>query len=208
MGEIISGKLVVQNRKKTDLIRDLKAKGYDLNIKGRFVSPKDAALEEEERDVVNDGRGYEYLMSLSIWSLTMEKVQALLKEKAAKEEEIKILIGQTIYQLWQADLDNFLVQWENFEAMQAELESSVPADKAGKKKGGAAAAKKKKIVNLSDSDMSMDDLSEEDFSPVKKKKAAVSFINDIADTGRYLILFDVSYSPRKRLLLVRLRRIL
>ena len=182
MGEIISGKLVVQNRKKIDLIRDLKAKGYDLNIKGRFVSPKDAASKEDEEDsdFVNDGRGYEYLMSLSIWSLTMEKVQALLKEKAAKEEEIKILIGQTIYQLWQADLDNFLVQWENFETMQAELESSMPTDKAGKKKGGAAAAKKKKIVNLSDSDMSMHDVSEDDFSPVKKKKAVVSFMNEIA----------------------------
>lgn len=78
---IIEGKLVVQNRKKKDILIDLKANGF------RPFSPKKNANmgdndEENEEDIEdakeNSQRGYDYLLSMPIWSLTIEKVEFIL----------------------------------------------------------------------------------------------------------------------------------
>ena len=52
--------------------------------------------------------GYDYLLSMPLWSLTWEKVEKLKKEREEKEVEVKQLIDTPIGKLWSTDLDAFL----------------------------------------------------------------------------------------------------
>jgi hypothetical protein len=87
--EIINGKLVVQNRKKTDILAELKRRDYAPFAKGQGsttagdspVTPTDGGDESDEDAEVesasNKGagiRGYDYLLSMPIWNLTLEYV--------------------------------------------------------------------------------------------------------------------------------------
>jgi DNA topoisomerase-2 len=67
--------------------------------------------------VNSSDHGYDYLLSMPIWNLTMEKVESLLKEKLDKETQVKILIDQTILDLWRIDLDIFSEKWDEFETI-------------------------------------------------------------------------------------------
>jgi DNA topoisomerase-2 len=73
--EIIDGKLKVQNRKKVDIVQDLKKRGYHAILKSGVVE------DEEEADTTGNNHGYDYLMSMPIWSLTMEKVGFHLRNR-------------------------------------------------------------------------------------------------------------------------------
>lgn len=159
--EIIAGTLIVNNRKKKDLLDELKQKKYDPLLKG-----------DEFDEEGSNNHGYDYLLSMPIWNLTMEKVENLLKEKLEKEKQVKILIDQTALDLWRIDLNEFLEKWDEFEMMINALESQKPApNKKAKKTVGQMIKKTKKY----DSDITLSD--EEDYAP-KKKKAAAKKNND------------------------------
>lgn len=87
----------------------------------------------------------------------------MLAEKRSKEAEIKFLIGQTIADLWRTDLDTILAQWDEFERVQTELESTRPGKSGPSKK---IPLKKAKALKKDDSDISMED---DEFAPKKKK---------------------------------------
>ena len=74
--EIINGSLVVSNRKKADLLSILKKSNYAQFFKnGSKVEGKlDIELDEDDNDALGGESGYDYLLSMAIWSLTMEKV--------------------------------------------------------------------------------------------------------------------------------------
>jgi DNA topoisomerase-2 len=85
--EIIAGALKVQNRKKVDLLRELQRRNYFPvpKPKAAVVAGSDSAAgagageDEEEGDDIPAGvpasSDYDYLLSMPIWSLTMEKVK-------------------------------------------------------------------------------------------------------------------------------------
>ncbi|RKP07961.1 DNA topoisomerase, partial [Thamnocephalis sphaerospora] len=112
--EIISGKLVVQNRKKADILAELRSRGYAAFP--RKTDEAQAGEEQEEEDAgdekSNKNHGYDYLLSMAIWSLTHEKVQQLMKERAEKESELNVLLAKTPKDLWNADLDAFMMVWQ------------------------------------------------------------------------------------------------
>ena len=109
--EIISGKLIIQNRKKKDLMNELVERNYDPIPKKKAVSNNDA--EEEEEDSSDPSQGsFDYLLSMPLWNLTWEKVQALINEKTIKEAEITTLLGKTAMALWKTDLEQFVNEWE------------------------------------------------------------------------------------------------
>ncbi|KAI8849905.1 DNA topoisomerase [Chytridium lagenaria] len=100
--EIIQGKLVVQNRKKADIVRDLRARDYKPFPKAKGRAEKKGEEEDEEEDQGNtlgkkdeSAQDYDYLLSMAIWSLTSEKVDQLKKELQAKMDEITILTEKT-----------------------------------------------------------------------------------------------------------------
>ena len=70
--EIIEGKLIVSNRKKADLLLDLKKRDY-LPIYKKKVNAEQQDDEEQDEEASSD-HGYDYLLTMPIWNLTMEKV--------------------------------------------------------------------------------------------------------------------------------------
>ena len=167
VSEIVKGTLVVQNRKKADIVGTLRSRGY-------------RSFGGEESDA-----GFNYLLSLPILSLSMEKIEILLAERDGKKQELNELLSKTSKDLWKCDLDLFVAEWESFVK---ELESSdepLPAKARGgskKKKPITFKPKKKKQLNSdgepsmsSESDDFEDDDDDEDFGfkPKGKKLTTV-----------------------------------
>eukprot|EP00955_Chlamydomonas_euryale_P051602 354903-Chlamydomonas_euryale.AAC.24 len=58
-----------------------------------------------------DARGYNYLLSMPIWSLTLERVQKLTAEADAQAAVVEELRAATNRAMWARDLDAFLEVW-------------------------------------------------------------------------------------------------
>ncbi|TPX44377.1 hypothetical protein SeLEV6574_g04534 [Synchytrium endobioticum] len=165
--EIISGLLVVQNRKKADIVADLRARKYDPVFKKK----DEADGQDDQHDVNDNDHGYDYLLSMPIYSLTVEKIAQLEREKTEKRRELELLEAKSATDLWRTDLDAFLAQWEAFEAQMDEAESQQPA--TGKKSSKLPLTKKSKPKkNVAESeDEDVDDIINDgygDFATVKK----------------------------------------
>jgi len=49
--------------------------------------------------------GYNYLLAMPLWSLTLEKVEELRRQLKQKEEELDKLLRTSIQEIWGLDLD-------------------------------------------------------------------------------------------------------
>jgi len=70
-------------------------------------SSSQSATEEGGKD---KGPDFNYLLGMAMWCLTKERKDELLKQTEAKAEELRILKSKTPKQLWQDDLDAFMVE--------------------------------------------------------------------------------------------------
>lgn len=109
--ELLNDELNLKNCKKEILISELHSKGYksykalnkvqstihDINNDGIEI------IEEEDSN-----KDYNYLLNLPIWSLTLEKVDALKQDVKIKDQELKLIMKKSIEEFWIEDLDNFL----------------------------------------------------------------------------------------------------
>ncbi|WWC62083.1 uncharacterized protein I303_104673 [Kwoniella dejecticola CBS 10117] len=151
---IIAKELIVNNKKKSvivDELRALKFRPFPKKAVAKESGETENALEEEEEGMASD---YDYLLGMAIWSLTVEKVNKLLAERDAKEAELIELLKLSPQDIWNTDLDKFLVEW------QLCLDNDILAAKGLKPKTkGAikAAAKKKKRAAGEDTDDEEDD---------------------------------------------------
>ncbi|RKO93185.1 DNA topoisomerase [Blyttiomyces helicus] len=113
--EIITGDLVVQNRRKPELVRTLRSAGYtELRDGDDVAAPAadDVADTDADAEEDNDSKGFDYLLSMPIWNLTAEKVEKLTRARDEKSEELSQLQQKSPTDLWRADLDAFLVEWD------------------------------------------------------------------------------------------------
>lgn len=161
---IIRKELTVSNKKKKVIVQELRDLNFRPFPKG---GPKPATAgedaptleEEEEEDQGSDG-DFDYLLGMAIWNLTEEKVQKLLQQRDAKEEELIELLKLTPQDIWNKDLDEFLEEWENcLEEDEALRKATKPKTKAAVKR----AVKARKRAKGEDTDDS-----EDDFKPTKK----------------------------------------
>ena len=84
-------------------------------------------------DEISDEVGYSYLLSMKLWSLTLEKKEELESEMRKKLKDLEDLRNSTIAQLYEkdlADLEEALIEWEKTELNEEEM-----------------VAKKKKVVS-------------------------------------------------------------
>ena len=130
---IIDDKLIINKRKKLSVIRDLKDNGFDTwvplkddaNTLRNRAKATDAFENENENDenknnnktsmdVDNDdsddqlkklSEGYKYLLSMSISSLTKEKVEDLLRKQEETTNKVNVLRQKSSKDLWREDLD-------------------------------------------------------------------------------------------------------
>jgi len=79
---IVDDKLIINKRKKVDIEKD---------------------LDNVEKIITRDGN-YNYLLNLSIGTLTKEKMEALMKEIKDKKAELDLIKSQTVEQMWLNDL--------------------------------------------------------------------------------------------------------
>ena len=197
--EVCSGDLIVSNRKRQDILMDLKERGYDLiqkdaaKSKDNDDSETESEEPEEETSISDLAKGYEYLLGMKIWSLTYEKAEALRAELADKTQELEVLRGTPPSQLWLNDLDAIDAALDDRDE---EIEKALVSEKAAQAKNrkyqAKAASKKKKAatkkkkkdewdseMETSDDEgpMAGDSDSDDDFfggskKPIAKKKPA------------------------------------
>lgn len=164
---IIEKKLNIANRKKVDIIAELQKLKFPAfnkdNVPSFQASIEDAA--EELDDIPDDAEdprkhraNYDYLLGMSILSLTKERYEKLLAERGNKEEELETLLKKTPKDLWNEDLDEFLVSWERFEQEDQDKREKLVGSKA--KKGTKKRARKG------------DEDDDEDYTAARKKKPA------------------------------------
>ncbi|KAK3030786.1 hypothetical protein RJ639_035451 [Escallonia herrerae] len=112
---VVEGKIIVSNRKRADLFLELKEKGFTpfpkkTKAEAVVVGATDDAEDTEENSEVATSKGirasdYEYLLSMAIGTLTLEKVQELCADRDKLNKEVDDLRKATPKSLWNKDLD-------------------------------------------------------------------------------------------------------
>jgi len=110
---VIEEKLKVKNRKREQLIEDLRKNNFRTFYE---ITDGDDLEDQEEGDNQEPGAqkkkkrsgGWDYLLGMPLWSLTKERVQDLQKQLATKESELEDLEFTAPEELWERDLDAIL----------------------------------------------------------------------------------------------------
>ncbi|KDP43495.1 hypothetical protein JCGZ_16782 [Jatropha curcas] len=132
---VVKGEIIVNNRKRADLLLELQQKGFAPIPKKKSAEAVVAGAIEDEPNVGSDeveensetvtGNGvkasdYDYLLSMSIGTLTLEKVQKLCADRDKISEDVENLRKTTPEELWLKDLEAFEKQLDKFEADEEE----------------------------------------------------------------------------------------
>eukprot|EP01117_Protostelium_nocturnum_P016728 TRINITY_DN6686_c0_g1_i1.p1 TRINITY_DN6686_c0_g1~~TRINITY_DN6686_c0_g1_i1.p1 ORF type:complete len:1240 (-),score=441.38 TRINITY_DN6686_c0_g1_i1:349-4068(-) len=98
---VSEGKIVVGGRSKSDLISQLKQNEFSplLDLKENALEEK-----EEEKPKKGESEGFDYLLSIPLYSLTSERMEKLEKEKTSREKELKKMQKATAIDLWREEL--------------------------------------------------------------------------------------------------------
>lgn len=106
--EVCRDELVVSDRKRSELLAELKEAGYDMFPKDAEEEIGEDDGEEMDDDDTTDAelaKGYEYLLGMKIWSLTFERAEELRSQKGVKTKEVEALQGTSPETIWNKDLD-------------------------------------------------------------------------------------------------------
>ncbi|VFQ77766.1 unnamed protein product [Cuscuta campestris] len=108
---VVSGEIIVNNRKRAELFQELRNKGFTPIPKNTTAVSGSSEVAEEESEESGSqvaagvkAGDYDYLLSMAIGSLTHEKVQALCAEKDKINEEVVRIRNATPKSLWMDDL--------------------------------------------------------------------------------------------------------
>ncbi len=173
---VIDGRMKINNRKKADLLAELKAEGYDMfHAVGRLSDQsKDSENTAEESDEEDDdeaadsskenneqqrylSRGYDYLLSMKIWSLTKEQVVKLEFELESKTRALDELKATPPEEIWKRDLDAIEISLDECdEAMAADACLQEKQRLAAGRQGLYGKGKGRKAAVSDDDDFSSD----------------------------------------------------
>nr|XP_049706693.1 DNA topoisomerase 2-like isoform X2 [Helicoverpa armigera] len=144
--------LVVENKKRKVMVEELMKRGYAPDPISEWkkraskmqglTALDDEPVESEDEPEPEPEKGkpvdpekafqnlkevkkFNYLLGMSMWMLTKEKKDELLKQRDQKLSELNALKAKTAATLWQEDLDEFLVRLEEVEEKERQEESSV-----------------------------------------------------------------------------------
>jgi len=136
---IVEGELHISNVAKRTVLHLLRDAGYDLLPRILSTSKSTESEEGGGDDAGEDGvdvnmvvmaqsasaakhaddttlaAGYDYLLSMAVLNLTLEKVNALKKQLEEKREKIAALEGTQPRDMWTTDLDAFLLALTQYE---------------------------------------------------------------------------------------------
>lgn len=120
----------------------------------------DLGTEENEHVPESIYTNYDYLLGMSLWSLTRERYEKLLRQRGEKEEELNVLLGKSAKDLWSEDLDAFMTGWQKFLNDDERERSRLAAGP-----GAQSKARKRKVKREDDDD---------DYGAPKKKSKSKS----------------------------------
>lgn len=178
---IVDKKLVVANRKKEDIVKELR----ELQFTPFPKSPKTKKQDDTEAVVENDideddvavikglpsNSDFDYLLGMAIWNLTREKIEKLRANAKEQEDKLLAYLKLTPIDLWNSDLDQFLEGWE------AVIEQDIAEEQGNKpKKKGTTIKTRKSLVRRKNGDYG--DSDDEDFAAAAKSKKAGSRKNE------------------------------
>ncbi|KAL7628945.1 DNA topoisomerase 2 [Parahypoxylon ruwenzoriense] len=131
--EIMDGKVVVSRKKKQVIIAELRERKYETFVKGQEKKTKSDDEDEgdvdeggeEDVDMDSESRGYDYLLSMPIWSFTQERLDRLKDQIVKKKAERDELAGVSEKDLWCKDLEDFEAEWENQQRLDAEITTGI-----------------------------------------------------------------------------------
>mmetsp|Transcript_39613 Transcript_39613/g.74286 ORF Transcript_39613/g.74286 Transcript_39613/m.74286 type:complete len:1275 (-) Transcript_39613:261-4085(-) len=185
---VIKGELIVSNRKKAELLVELKQKGFKpyQEIFGKSAAAADVAeanaAEVSTSKAAEPKGGFDYLLGMPIWSLTLERVEEMKRQMKNKTEELNNLVNMTIQALWEHDLDAVVAELDAIDEFEEELQEEEERLRTGKRSRGKAKAKARsrlkarKAKDEEAGDGDEDDEEEEEDAPVtpppKKRKIA------------------------------------
>ncbi|KAL4291801.1 hypothetical protein GQ457_14G024050 [Hibiscus cannabinus] len=155
--DVVKGDIIVNNRKRADLFLELKEKGFTPFPKKKKVVEIAVAgdidgEEPEENSEVSSAAimesDYDYLLSMAIGTLTLEKVRELISDKDKLEHEVEYWRTSTPKTLWLKDLDELEKQLDEQDKADREAEEQHSQDRAkngaGKKAGRQASKNTRK----------------------------------------------------------------
>lgn len=147
----IAGKLKISGREHEDIVHDLRKlqfKPFPKKAKAVVAADPDASVIdpadlEETDDMTAAGSlsDYDYLLEMSISSLTAAKAKKLLAQRDEREKELHVLLELTPKQMWLTDLDAFDAAWQKVLETDDATYASSAAGAAKKGKGRIGAMK-------------------------------------------------------------------
>ncbi|KAI0391663.1 DNA topoisomerase [Xylariaceae sp. FL0594] len=159
--EIMDNELVVSRKKKTVIVAELRERKYEAFVKSIAAKTKSEEDDDEEQanqeesaeDLAADEsvRGYDYLLSMPIWSFTQERLDRLKEAIAKKKAEYDELQALSEKDLWCRDLDEFVETWEQQLKLESDIATGIRRRSRYKKKA-AAVGRGRKIKNEEEED--------------------------------------------------------
>ncbi|KAI0135994.1 type II DNA topoisomerase [Hypoxylon sp. NC0597] len=164
--EIMDSKLVVSRKKKQVIVGELRERKYESFPRGQEKKTKseedeEGNVEEGEEEGDTAANGYDYLLSMPIWSFTQERLDRLKDQIVKKKAERDALEALSEKDLWCRDLDEFEAEWENQLRLDAEITTGIRRmGRRASKKIGAGAGRGRKAKAADD-----------DWAPAAKSRA-------------------------------------
>lgn len=150
--EKIQGKITIENKTKRELIQMLLQKGFESDPVKAWKEAQEKAAEEDDVLDQNDdnssdsgstsGPDFNYILNMSLWSLSKEKVDDLIKQRDMKGKELNDLKRNSPSDLWKEDLAAFVEELDKVEAQEKEDNLAGIGSKAIKGKVGKPKMKK------------------------------------------------------------------
>lgn len=123
---VLDGTIIVKNVKKEELIMRLKELGFKTKSEimkekyGMGENDVEGEQEQESEELSgNNGKcaekemsGFNYLLGMTLWQLTNEKVHEFFVEVKKKKDELDALMRKTVKDLWREDLLVFREKYE------------------------------------------------------------------------------------------------
>ncbi|KAG6761071.1 hypothetical protein POTOM_034263 [Populus tomentosa] len=139
---VVRGEIIVNNRKRADLLLELHQKGFNPIPKKSKAVVAGATDDTEEAEDSLDVSGvrasdYDYLLSMAIGTLTLERVQQLCADRDKLNGEVDSLRKTTPKVLWVKDLEALEMQLDMLDEYDAEAEEARRKLKGGGAKGEA-----------------------------------------------------------------------
>ncbi|KYQ90029.1 DNA topoisomerase II [Tieghemostelium lacteum] len=156
---VVNKEIEINKVKKVDILKRLKEMKFDKILKnanqstrkklkaksGKNFEEEDAieSDNEEERDEDEmevdqdeDSKGYDYLLSLPLWSLTLERVKKIMEERDTKKQELDKLKSTPIKEIYLRDLEVLeeeLDKQDEYDTDQKNLTDQLKSKHKGKK---------------------------------------------------------------------------